>query len=180
MVDWASVVGKVAGMAGAGTLGGALLDLRDYLVSVGTNAAEKWAADYAAGTDCGFSRCPAKAFGRCDGCGKPTCLAHGRISDEADVLCQVCVARVTGKTPGKKRPEARAPRQGHDPERLAALEVMGLPPTATWPEVQARFRSLTAKWHPDKHKDPEDKARAEKMFKQVSAAYETLKRRAAA
>jgi hypothetical protein len=183
-MDFASLLGKALGMAGTGQLGGALADLKDYFASIGANALEKWGMDYAMGVECGVSRCPSRSFGRCDGCGSPTCVGHGRISDEADILCNACVAKVTGKTAAggsrKKRPDARAPRAAHDPERLAALEVLGLPPDTTWPEVQARFRELSAKLHPDKFKDADKKAAAEKRYKAVTVAYETLKRRAAA
>lgn len=181
--DFATLFGKALGMAGTGELAGALADLKDYFASVGSHALEKWGMDYAMGVSCAVKRCPARSFGRCDGCGNPTCVGHGRIGDEADILCQICVAKVTGKA-GREGPKqkkaSRAPRTGHDPERLAALEVLGLPPDSTWPEVQTRFRELTAKLHPDKFKDPDAKASAEKRFKAVTVAYETLKRRAAA
>ena len=103
----------------------------------------------------------------------------GDDSADADIVCNACLEKAIGKQ-AKKRPEARSSRAGHDPERLAALEVLGLPPSATWPEVQARFRALSAKWHPDKFKDVEKKAAAEKRFKAVTQAYHSLKRRAAA
>jgi hypothetical protein len=188
-MDIASFFSKVAGAAGGGVLGGALVNLRDYVTHLSASALEKWSMDYAMGVVCTAPTskkggCGAGSFGRCDGCGQPTCLYHGRISADADICCNVCLEKATGKADQsrtrQKRPDARSSRAGHDPERLAALEVMGLPPNATWPEVQKRFRELTGKFHPDKFKDPAKKASAEKRFKAVTGAYETLKRRAAA
>jgi hypothetical protein len=182
-MDLASFFGKLAGSAGGAVLGGALLGMRDYVTHLGASAVEKWSVDYAMGVTCTAPSskrgCGTGSFGRCDGCGQPTCLYHGRISADADIVCNVCLEKATGKQ-AKKRPEARSSRAGHDPERLAALEVLGLPPSATWPEVQARFRALSAKWHPDKFSAADKKAAAEKRFKAVTQAYHSLKRRAAA
>lgn len=37
-------------------------------------------------------------------------------------------------------------------------------------EVGKIYRKLAGKWHPDRHKKPEDKEKAEKKFMQIAAA----------
>lgn len=173
MVDFASLFGRVAAVAGTGALGGVWDSLQEYLGGLASAAADKWAVDMALGTKCKV--CDRRAFGRCERCQLPACLFHGRMSSEADVLCERCIDELLGRK--RKTRHGRAPR---DPERAAALEVLGLDDDASWEDVQVRFRELTAKLHPDKVKDPVKKKKAEEKFKRVTVAYEALKRRAAA
>ena len=55
---------------------------------------------------------------------------------------------------------------------VSALKVFGLPITASWREISARYRALAKQHHPDtaKHKN----AAAE--FARISAAYDVLKK----
>jgi len=50
-------------------------------------------------------------------------------------------------------------------------QVLGVGREATAKEIQAAFRKLARKYHPDVNKDPE----AEKTFKKINEAYEVLK-----
>jgi len=51
-------------------------------------------------------------------------------------------------------------------------EVLGVGKTASADEIKKAFRTLAAKYHPDKN--PDDKKAAEEKFKEVAEAYEAL------
>jgi DnaJ homolog subfamily C member 3 len=51
-------------------------------------------------------------------------------------------------------------------------KILGLPRSATKKEIKKAYRELALKWHPDKNAD--DKEEAEKMFQDISEAYEVL------
>jgi len=55
----------------------------------------------------------------------------------------------------------------------AALQTLGLTPTATWRDVGVKYRALAKKYHPDTARDLKNAA-AE--FTKITAAYETLKK----
>jgi molecular chaperone DnaJ len=55
--------------------------------------------------------------------------------------------------------------------RIEALKILGLKPSATENEVKKRFRELSKKKHPDKNKEPG----AEEEYKKISAAFTYLK-----
>ncbi|XP_054168096.1 dnaJ homolog subfamily C member 22-like [Oppia nitens] len=55
-----------------------------------------------------------------------------------------------------------------------ALKVLNLPQTATQEEITSTYRRLSRQWHPDKHKDPNEKIRAQEMFIEIQNAYEIL------
>lgn len=56
-------------------------------------------------------------------------------------------------------------------------DVLGVPPGASQEEIRAAYRSLAARYHPDKvaHLGDEFQAVAEKKFKTIQAAYDTLR-----
>jgi len=51
---------------------------------------------------------------------------------------------------------------------------LGVDRAASKESIIAAFRRLAMKWHPDRHVNPADKAEAEKQFKIIKTAYETL------
>ncbi|GIY22828.1 dnaJ homolog subfamily C member 22, partial [Caerostris extrusa] len=55
-----------------------------------------------------------------------------------------------------------------------ALKVLGLNDSPTEQEITARYRKLSREWHPDKHKDPEQKQLAQEKFIEIQQAYEIL------
>ncbi len=59
---------------------------------------------------------------------------------------------------------------------LRAYETLDLPPGATLDDVKAAYRDLAKVWHPDRylHEAPRLQERAERMLKQITAAYQTI------
>ena len=57
-----------------------------------------------------------------------------------------------------------------------ALRILGLEQDASQAQIRQAYRDLAKVWHPDRFEnDPRLRARAEEAFKQLSAAYETLR-----
>lgn len=56
------------------------------------------------------------------------------------------------------------------------LNVLGLPPDATWDQVEQRYRTLVIFWHPDRVSSPHHKALAEEELKKINNAKDKLKR----
>jgi DnaJ-class molecular chaperone len=54
-----------------------------------------------------------------------------------------------------------------------ARKVLGLPESATHKQIQASYRQLAAKYHPDRCKQ-EDKKRCQERFKEINHAYDLL------
>jgi len=52
-------------------------------------------------------------------------------------------------------------------------EILGLEPNASEADIKKIYKELALKWHPDRHQD--NKGDAEDKFKEIAAAYETLK-----
>ena len=50
------------------------------------------------------------------------------------------------------------------------LTVLGLTRDSPKSDVGKTYRKLAGKWHPDRFRDPEEKAGAEKKFMQIAAA----------
>lgn len=74
--------------------------------------------------------------------------------------------------PGGERGQPRG-RAYEDPETRYA-RVLGLPGRFTGPEIQERFRTLIASYHPDKvrHLAPELRAMADGKTREILEAYE--------
>lgn len=53
-------------------------------------------------------------------------------------------------------------------------EILGVEHLAPLVTITAAYRRLAMRWHPDRHQDLEQKVVAERMFKSVKEAYETL------
>merc|ERR1712232_212180 len=51
-------------------------------------------------------------------------------------------------------------------------KILGVPRNAKLKEIKKSYRELALKWHPDKNSDNPEKA--EKMFQDISEAYEVL------
>jgi len=64
-----------------------------------------------------------------------------------------------------------------DPQgEVNALKTLGLTSSATEEEITTAYRKLARQWHPDKHKDPEQKLIAQERFIEIQRSYEVLSR----
>jgi DnaJ-class molecular chaperone len=55
---------------------------------------------------------------------------------------------------------------------MKAKTLLGLRETSSLKEIKTKYKKLMKKWHPDKHKDEQDKATT--MSAQINDAYETV------
>jgi len=53
-------------------------------------------------------------------------------------------------------------------------EILGIPPNTAHAEIQKVYRRLVMENHPDRYKDPKEKAAAEMKLKDITEAYNTL------
>ncbi len=53
-------------------------------------------------------------------------------------------------------------------------KVLGVSKNASQDEIKSAFRKLAKEYHPDMHKNEQDKKRAEEKFKEIAAAYKIL------
>ena len=138
--------------------------------------------------------CEHLAVAACDVCHRPVCLHHARIDHQGDAICYICVADAMQAVPPLQRARARArggqkpqpppgPAAGrqHDPpvqkppptqeQKTWAYGVLGLKRSATWKQVQAAHRKLSAKHHPDKQQS----AQPGQLYLDVQTALHILK-----
>ena len=55
---------------------------------------------------------------------------------------------------------------------MKSKTLLGLRETSTLKEIKNKYKNLMKKWHPDKHRDDQDKAT--KMSMQINEAYEVI------
>ncbi|XP_055331823.1 dnaJ homolog subfamily C member 22-like [Paramacrobiotus metropolitanus] len=55
-----------------------------------------------------------------------------------------------------------------------AYQILEIRPESTMQEVTNKYRKLSREWHPDRHRDPEKKAVAQKRFIEIAQAYEKI------
>lgn len=116
--------------------------------------------------------CGEPAIAACVACHRTTCLGHAYVSSSARVLCDACAE-------GKAPHVAAQPKQADESKlRRAHLKTLGLSDPFTEAQLNAAFRKMAAKHHPDRQRDEAKKAVAQKHFVTVQQAYEWLKVRA--
>lgn len=142
----------------------------------------------------GVIACKGSAIAGCEICRKPCCLDHSFVQKQCAAVCYACVYSVArakighdaangadaGGTPrpgagrtGSGAPRSPAAADPIDPRFAEARKVLGIKKSATWNEIEARYKELLRKHHPDRN--PADKAAAERRFKAVRSAYDFLK-----
>src|SRR5882724_10439957 len=144
--------------------------------------------------------CPSPAIAACSVCRKPTCLNHAFVARSGQAVCFPCVKQdiddhapkipwpsgtrgnpAPGAPPGGEEPASRYEPGQHAPPSpppdvrvSAARKVLKIKRNASWAQVEAAYKALLVKHHPDLN--PQDRARAEARFKEVRVAYDFLKK----
>ena len=88
-------------------------------------------------------------------------------ADEADYI-KFLNDFITGRSTFDKMP----PKKSMPANILSAFKVLGLPISASWREIGAKYRALAKKYHPDTAKQNADATE----FAKISSAYQTLKK----
>jgi DnaJ family protein C protein 22 len=57
---------------------------------------------------------------------------------------------------------------------IAIPQVLGVSKTASQSEITTKWRNLSREFHPDKIKDPAERAAAQDRFMEIQQAYEVL------
>lgn len=79
-----------------------------------------------------------------------------------------------GHAPREQAPPTPPPPNPLDVQFALARKVLRVKRSATWPEVEASYKVLLKKHHPDRN--PRDRAAAEARFKEVRVAYDLLRK----
>lgn len=172
-------------------------EVAPWIKTLMVQAAPKWLPRLTIGVPCEVAppqrQCPRSAIAACDVCQKPCCLEHSRIDKHGDAICYACIATsiqrakaehmVNGTQPRQHQwwppPGAQPPSPPPGPtkeELAAAWKTLKLKQGSKWEEVEASYKDLLRKHHPDRQRTPDAKAKAEAKFKAVRAAYDLLKR----
>jgi uncharacterized membrane protein YkvA (DUF1232 family) len=110
-----------------------------------------------------------------------------------DIVVLILILRYVMRIRQAKRPAREQRQQSGDDRRGEAnrqadnggasekdpYTILGIPPDAKNDEIQSAYRKLASQYHPDKvaHLGAEFQALAEKRFKEIQNAYETVMRR---
>lgn len=177
--------------------------LKPWLANLSQSATTKWLPYLAYDQSCevplvrrgAFSNepCQHQAVAMCDVCRRPVCLHHARIDAAGDAICYICVtdairvvppvqrerARTGASQPPRGAPEEEAKpaaRPPPSPQDVAkARKILGVTADASWSDVCAAHRKLSAQNHPDKQRTAKQRAEAEKRFVNVQKAFQVLK-----
>jgi len=196
----------LGGVAGSdnGVPGRVWAEVKPWIAALLPNATKKWLPTIAGAISCEVpvgrrgEGCDHAAVANCVVCFRPACLQHGLIDSTGDIICYPCTqeAKVlvpparraraaasggrarssAGEPPPPPHEEAARPGKPTTQQVMAALVVLGLTPSATWEQAKAAHRKLMVTYHPDKQRTAAKKAQAEVKAKEVSAAFEVLKR----
>jgi hypothetical protein len=148
--------------------------------------------------------CDHLGMAECEICHRPVCLSHALIDQDANAICFICMSDARQTVPIFQRDRARQQQDGaktrsqqerqqeRDQQRqqqnphggkqppnalqvLEALTRLELKPGATWTEILAAHRRLSARFHPDRGKTAKEKAKLNTKFVEVQKARDLLK-----
>ena len=140
------------------------------------NAMRKWGPRAVMPNECAHEDCELDALARCMICGQEHCLAHSFVNHEADGICFVCAFQAGARSePARQR---RSVKQSA--AELDAYRVLGLRPGVSEEQIEAAYRSLARKHHPDRARDARSRKEAELNLREINLARDVLLRRAAA
>lgn len=125
-------------------------------------------------------RCKGKAIGQCIACKHPTCFEHAMISPATgEMCCLFCVSKlgVVQQPP----PPAANGHNGHAQPgvdvkalRKKHLATLGLADPTDWDEIEATYKDLAKKHHPDRAR-PHLRDKATARMAAINAAHTWLK-----
>lgn len=121
-------------------------------------ALSKWMDQAGTAKRCAARSCKHAGFLECDCCQARVCLGHARIDFTGAAICAGCVEVAAARL-----------RKPDPPNPTVHFRTLGLKSTASWTEVQAAYRKLAARWHPDK------KGGSQERFIKIQKAYEGLR-----
>jgi hypothetical protein len=161
---WARIATAFVGSLGAAT--GPARSLVDQLAQWGThlagNAALKWVPRVTTDPkNCHMRRCKEGAVVPCMVCGLPICLGHVFLNFEAEGVCYECIGVSVNKP---------------DTKLAEALQVLGLQEDTDLDELNARYRKLAQKHHPDRQRTAVARKRAEVKMREINGAREVVKK----
>jgi hypothetical protein len=162
-------------------------ELRPWMRHLGLQAAPKWVPRIAAGFPCKvplyrsgvrIGACPGRAVAECDVCRQTCCLQHARIDQFGEAICFLCVAEARAQS-RRRRPSQAAASDAADEEVARrelqrARKVLGVKAADNWQLIQSKYKQLSFKFHPDRHRTPAAKQNAAEKFKEVQWAYKLL------
>lgn len=173
------------------------LEAKQFSTTLLSAAAQRWLPFYAERHPCHVAelregvpfQCHATSVLPCDVCRLPTCLNHAQVDKFGQGTCFACVVEMVqlkqghahvhghaaGAAPPPPPPPPRQPPAEMD-KIYEALKVLGLPPTASFKEVQSKHRKLAAKNHPDRARTAAAKAKAAAESIRVNSAFMELKK----
>lgn len=139
------------------------------------NATLRWSKNAMTFSFCSHPGCEAHALVDCAGCEEKFCLAHSMVSHHAEAICEQCAIECVRE----KRTQRARIRSIRDSEQkiVDALRALRLPRKVTWAEVQAQYKKLAVKHHPDRAKSANGRARCEQRMRDINGAYAFLKER---
>lgn len=192
LMDLADILAYASEIArGVGGGGGldrgrqALADIQPWVSRMVTQAVPRWLAEAAQTTQCAVPEmrrgayvgpCVLSGVASCDVCGRSVCLNHARVDQFGDAICYLCVAEAVQRS-GRTWTDARDRKPAPSPSEVAqACAVLEVDESADLDAIKTAHRKQSAKWHPDKHRTPAAKAKAEARFKAVQHAFDVLQR----
>lgn len=104
-----------------------------------------------------------------DTTGPPVAKDMAAKRDRSGKLGYGCVIRTYGV---REQSNCTSPCAPYRPSMSRAVadseyyDLLGVPHTATQAQIRSAYKKMAIKWHPDKN--PEDKVRAEAMFKRIA------------
>jgi hypothetical protein len=160
------------------------IELGPWLRTLTVEAAPKWLGRLAAELPChvaaiehdGARKCPRHAVALCMLCGGATCLEHAFIDIHGESICYVCATKALhGHV--HHAPPPKVPRDVQSPRDVAwACRQLKVDSDVTAAELHTAHRKLSAHWHPDRYRTEQQKANAERRFKDVQRAFDILQK----
>ncbi len=170
---WGRIAASFTG--GVQERGGRFLEhLTQWGAILSRNAATKWGTRAAMPSRCQHDQpCDLEGLAQCLICGKTHCLAHSFVNHQADAVCFKC-ARAAGARTQQPRGAAWGRGNVADEAEREACRVLGVQRGVSAEQIEAAYRALARKHHPDRARDEESRLDAELKLRELNLAREVL------